>query len=234
MSFRRLSIITLLCACYLTLPPAFAAGSGGVSAAAAKQAAPAPQVRPLWAELTPAQQRILAPLDKEWNSFPEVRKKKWLEIANRYAALKPDEQNRLQERMREWVKLTPEQRNQARENYAHATQVKPEQRSAQWQQYQQLSEEQKKQLAEQHQVQKKKSLTNLSPESIKNPQIVAPIKVGPKPPPTMLPNPLVPPAANPAPAPASTTSLPAAPAVPATPVGASDSVSSSVPAEVKN
>ena len=46
-----------------------------------------------------------------------VRKQKWLDIANRFASMKPDEQQRMHERMRDWVKLTPEERRLARENY---------------------------------------------------------------------------------------------------------------------
>jgi hypothetical protein len=50
-----------------------------------------------------------------------VRKQKWLGIANRYAKMKPDEQVRVQERMREWVRMTPEERRQVRQNYARAS-----------------------------------------------------------------------------------------------------------------
>jgi hypothetical protein len=77
------------------------------------------------------------------------------------------------------MKLTPEQRMQARENFARTTQIKPEQKSAQWQQYQQLSDDQKKQLA--NEASKKKSVTNLPPESQRNTKPLAPIKTGPKP-----------------------------------------------------
>lgn len=135
--------------------------------------------KPLWTELSAIQKQALAPLSPEWDKMSELGKKKWLGIADRYATMKPDEQARLQERMRDWVKLTPEQRMSARENYAKSTQLKPEHKSAQWQQYQQLSEEEKKRLADENQ--KKKSVTNLPSESVKNPKILAPIKVGPTP-----------------------------------------------------
>ncbi|MFZ6730768.1 DUF3106 domain-containing protein [Undibacterium sp. Ji42W] len=135
--------------------------------------------KPLWTELSAAQKQALAPLSPEWDKMSELGKKKWLGIADRYATMKPDEQARLQERMRDWVKLTPEQRMAARENYAKSTQLKPEHKSAQWQQYQQLSEQEKKRLADENQ--KKKSVTNLPSESVKNPKILAPIKVGPTP-----------------------------------------------------
>lgn len=135
--------------------------------------------KPLWITLTPQHKLTLAPLASEWDKMDEIHKKKWLEIANKYAAMKPDEQARVQERMHAWVKLTPEQRMQARENFARTKQIKPEQKSAQWQEYQQLSNEQKKQLASE--ASKKKSITNLPPESQRNVKPLAPIKTGPKP-----------------------------------------------------
>ena len=143
-------------------------------------------VKPLWASLTPQQKLALTPLAPEWNKMDEIRKKKWLEIANKYASMKPDEQARVQERMQAWMKLTPEQRMQARENFARSKQINPEQKSAQWQEYQQLSDEQKKQLA--GEANKKKSITNLPPASQRNVKPLAPIKTGPKPVPASIPS----------------------------------------------
>jgi hypothetical protein len=143
--------------------------------------------KPLWASLTPQQKSTLAPLAPEWDKIDEIRKKKWLEIANKYTSMKPDEQARVQERMQTWMKLTPEQRMQVRENFARTKQIKPEQKSAQWQEYQQLSEEQKIQLA--NEANKKKSITNLPPESQRSIKPLAPIKTGPKPVPSSPPLP---------------------------------------------
>lgn len=170
-----------LLAIAIALPLAFA----GSNAAQAPVAQPVPATtsaslsKPLWTDLTPAQKTALAPLSIEWDKMPEIRKKKWMEIINRYATMKPDEQARVQERMRDWVKLTPEQRMAARENFAKTTQLKPEQKSAHWQQYQQLSDEEKKRLATEANT--KKTVTNLPSDALKNPKILAPIKVGPKP-----------------------------------------------------
>ena len=139
--------------------------------------------KPLWATLTTQQKLTLAPLAPEWDKLDEIRKKKWLEIASKYASMKPDEQIRVQERMQTWMKLTPEQRMQVRENFTRSKQIKPEQKSAQWQEYQQLSDEQKAQLA--NEAGKKKSITNLPPESQRNVKPLAPIKTGPKPTPAL-------------------------------------------------
>jgi hypothetical protein len=103
--------------------------------------------KPLWRSLTPPQQLALHPLQAEWDQMDGVRKQKWLQLANRFASMKPEEQQRVQERMREWAKLTPAQRELARETYARARKIAPEQKTASWASYQQLPEEQKKKLA---------------------------------------------------------------------------------------
>jgi hypothetical protein len=141
--------------------------------------------KPLWTSLSAQQKLALSPLSAEWDKIDEARKKKWLEIAAKYPSMKPDEQTRVQERIRDWVKLSPEQRMLARENFAQTTQIKPEQKSAQWQQYQQLSKEQKKQLASE--ISSKKSITNIPSESQRVVKPLAPIRVGP--PPTTKPSP---------------------------------------------
>jgi hypothetical protein len=103
--------------------------------------------KPLWRSLSPAQQVALQPLQVEWDQMDGVRKQKWLQLANRFAGMKPEEQARVHERMRAWVKLTPEQRELARETYTRTRKIAPEQKNATWETYQQLPEEQKKKLA---------------------------------------------------------------------------------------
>lgn len=103
--------------------------------------------KPLWRSLTPAQQVALQPLQGEWDQMDGVRKQKWLQLANRFAGMKPEEQQRVHDRMREWVKLTPAQRELARETYARARKIAPEQKAASWENYQLLPEDQKKKLA---------------------------------------------------------------------------------------
>jgi len=107
-----------------------------------------PDSKPLWNELTPAQQHALAPLAGEWNKMSFNSKEKWLVIGNKFAAMTPAEQERMQERMRDWVKLTPVQRRSVRESYTRAKKLDADKKSAQWKEYQQLSEEQKKKLSQ--------------------------------------------------------------------------------------
>ncbi|MET0264156.1 MAG: DUF3106 domain-containing protein [Duganella sp.] len=130
-----------------------------------------------WRDLTPAQQTALEPLAGEWDKTEPIRKQKWLAIAKRYTTMKPDEQVRVQERMREWVRMTPEERRQVRENFTRAQKVDPSKKSTQWESYQQLSDEQKKELAAR--AANRKQLVNLATPSQARQPMPAPIKPPP-------------------------------------------------------
>ncbi len=135
-----------------------------------------PVDKPRWTELTKPQQQVLQPLATDWDKMEGVKKLKWVEIANRFGSMKPDEQQRIHERMRNWaVELTPEQRRVARENYATTKKIDPGQKSAQWEQYQQLPEAEKKRLAAEAAL-KKKQVANLPSSAQSNLPKVAPIK----------------------------------------------------------
>ncbi len=68
-----------------------------------------------FSQLSPDEQRVLAPLHGEWESFSAQRKKKWRDVANRYPSLSAEEQQRLTTRMQGWERMTPEDRRVARE-----------------------------------------------------------------------------------------------------------------------
>lgn len=108
-----------------------------------------PLKQPKWAELTPQQREILAPLSSEWDKLESYRRKKWLGIVQRYPTLSVEEQQRLQRRMKAWVNLTPEERKRAREQYKTLQKAPPEQRQAvkqRWQEYDSLPDAEKKRL----------------------------------------------------------------------------------------
>ncbi len=119
--------------------------------------------RPTWAELSPVHQRILAPLSPLWDSLPEINRRKWLRIADRYPKFSPSEQARLQARMTEWVKMTPQQRRLARENYQITRSLPAEKKAQAWDEYQQLSDEQKKKLAATDKVPKRPGAVSALP-----------------------------------------------------------------------
>ena len=185
---------------------AVAPGAAAPAAPGAKQAL----TKPLWKDLTLAQQVALEPLQSEWDTMVALRKKKWLDIANRYSSMKPDEQTRVHERMAEWVKMTPEQRTQVRRNFSRAQKIEPGQKSVQWEEYQQLPDEQKKELAAKAAT--KKQVVNLPTPAQSKMKTVAPIK---HPNAVHMPAPLT----LPAPAPAAAPPASAAPGTDATGAG---------------
>jgi hypothetical protein len=145
------------------------------AADAVAQTAATPSVleKPLWKELSRPQQVALEPLAAEWDRMDSARKQKWIDIANRYSSMKPDEQQRVQERMRDWLKLTPEERRVVRQNYTMSKKIDKSQKASQWEQYQQLPEEEKRKLAAEAAI-KKQQITNLPPKT--QPQAVTPSK----------------------------------------------------------
>jgi len=95
---------------------------------------------PAWGQLSPEQQKILAPIQGEWDKLDAPRKQKWIGITQRYPKMKPEEQARLQKRMQEWATLTPDQRRTAREKYREFEQLPTAERQAireKWDQYRQ-------------------------------------------------------------------------------------------------
>lgn len=171
--------IPLLIACLAALAggAVFAHSAVAQTAVAPKAPAQVRQVtpsRPLWKDLSAAQQQALTPLAADWDRIDGPRKKKWLELTKRYSSLTPDQQARMQERMRDWAELTPDQRRVARESYSRAKKLEPEQKNAQWEEYQQLSEEQKKKLAQDALTRKR--VTNLPPAVQDKNKLVPPSK----------------------------------------------------------
>ena len=135
-----------------------ASGSAASGAGTAASSTPAPAGtsgaqgrtsgdKPAWRTLTPAQQRALQPLQGEWDAMDGVRRQRWLQLASRFGAMKPEEQQRMHERMRAWVKLTPAQRELARETYSRTRKIAPDQKAASWESYLQLPDEEKRKLA---------------------------------------------------------------------------------------
>ena len=103
--------------------------------------------QPKWAKLSSAHQVALKPLAGEWDKLDDLRRRKWIAVAERYPSMKPEEQKRIQARMGDWARLTPAQRNQARETFRKTQAVPAEQKKAEWQQYQTLPDSQKRRLA---------------------------------------------------------------------------------------
>lgn len=102
--------------------------------------------QPNWNQLSVDQKVVLAPLGNEWDQMEHVRRKKWLLITERFSKMKPEEQRRVQDRMREWALMTPDQRKKVRDSYKEFAQLPPEQKQAvkqKWETYSSLPEEEK-------------------------------------------------------------------------------------------
>lgn len=133
----------------LSSMPAWATPSSAVVATSTAIATP-PQ--PQWNELTVEQKTILSPLGHDWDAMEYYRRKKWLGIARHFPKMSPEEQQRTQDRMREWARLTPEQRIAAREKYKTLNQLPPEKKQEvkeKWEAYANLPEEEKQKLKQQ-------------------------------------------------------------------------------------
>lgn len=105
--------------------------------------------QPGWSLLSTQQKIILAPLAAEWDTMENIRRKKWLLIADRFPKMSQEEQQRVQQRMRDWARLTPEQRSKVRDSYKEFNQLPQEQKQAlkqKWDRYSNLSEEEKGRL----------------------------------------------------------------------------------------
>lgn len=101
-----------------------------------------------WSSLSPAQQKALQPLAAGWHTIDLPRRTKWIEIADRFPTLSPDEQARMQAKMTEWAQLSPADRGKARMLFQQAKQVSPGDRGSKWEAYQALPEDERRQLAE--------------------------------------------------------------------------------------
>ena len=114
---------------------------------ASKGAPPSASGGVTWSTLSASQQRALRPLEAEWGRIDSPRRSKWLEIADRFPTMSPDEQARVQTRMAEWAKMTPRERGQTRLNFREAQQVPAQERKAKWDEYNALPPEKRQQLA---------------------------------------------------------------------------------------
>ena len=171
---------TTLALLAFSLPSAYAQSanpSHGKSAAI-----PAKTPDGTWENLNPNQQKILAPLESDWDYMLPDSRKKWIYVANLYPKMAPADQERLQSRMASWSSLSQRDRRIARENYLTSLKFPPEKKAEAWSAYQKLSEEQKKKLAEME-AKKKPNATNaptLQQHAIKRDTTPAPAAPSPR------------------------------------------------------
>ncbi|MEO6279216.1 DUF3106 domain-containing protein [Roseateles sp.] len=162
----RLLLALLLSAAGLSAfaqaPDATAAPETGASAAAApvapgnkrpplaKPVAPAALSVPpaTWSGLTPKQQALLAPLERDWADISDSQRSKWLSATPTLATMSGDEIKRVHDRIRDWTRLSGSERVNARIGFQVARQVTAEQRQARWEAYQALPLAERQALAD--------------------------------------------------------------------------------------
>ena len=134
---------SLCCAAALAFAqPATKAASGPSTE---KAEAPSPR----WGGLSSTQRQALKPLGPSWNSLGEGQRRKWIALSRNFDKLPPEEQQKLHQRMLEWVKLSAAERSRARLNFAETERLASDDKQAKWEAYQALSEEERRKLAEQ-------------------------------------------------------------------------------------
>ena len=101
-----------------------------------------------WEGLKPNQQKILAPLESDWDYMSPDSRKKWIQVSNIYPKMSEQDQERLQSRMASWSNLSQKDRRLARDNYLSSLKFPAEKKAEAWNAYQKLSDDQKKKLAE--------------------------------------------------------------------------------------
>jgi hypothetical protein len=101
-----------------------------------------------WSGLTPKQQALLAPLERDWPEIAESQRSKWLSATPTLATMSGEEIKRVHDRMRDWARLSQAERLNARISFQVTRQLTPEQRQARWEAYQALPAEERRALAE--------------------------------------------------------------------------------------
>ena len=142
------AIVAALTSIFLLHSPSSLAQGANNSAPSKTAAIPVKAPDGTWESLNQNQQKILAPLESDWDYMLPDSRKKWIYISNIYPKMSSQDQERLQSRMTGWSNLSQKDRRIARENYLASLQFPAEKKAEAWSAYQKLTDEQKKKLAE--------------------------------------------------------------------------------------
>jgi Protein of unknown function (DUF3106) len=176
----RLLLALLLSAAGLS---AFAQAADAASAPvnAASAAAPARKARPLvkpvapaalsvppatWSGLTPKQQALLAPLERDWADISDAQRSKWLSATPTLATMSGEEIKRVHDRIRDWTLLSGSERVNARIGFQVAKQLTAEQRQARWEAYQALPLAERQALADKAMARRQAQAGARAPKSL--------------------------------------------------------------------
>ncbi|MCO5121218.1 MAG: DUF3106 domain-containing protein [Burkholderiaceae bacterium] len=123
---------------------AMACAASGPAVAQSTGGNPAPG----WSMLDADQKNLLAPFSDQWDRWADGERRAWLALASRFPTMRPAEQLRARERIRQWAELDPQEREIARANFGMARRMPEHQRVEQWQRYRSMTPEQRSVLRE--------------------------------------------------------------------------------------
>jgi hypothetical protein len=126
---RNLLATLLIAGCLLGAPGTAVLAQTAIPMQGATAGNGGPRQAIAWSSLTPAQQRMLAPLQGQWDQLKPGRQRHLAQNAERWAALPPAHQQQIRERLARWAAMTPEQRRQLRENARAFRNLTPEERA---------------------------------------------------------------------------------------------------------
>jgi hypothetical protein len=78
-----------------------------------------------WKSLPLESREVLAPLASDWDKMPGYQQSRMLSAARKYPNLRPIQQERFQERIRDWAAMSPDQRKAARDSYQGLQKLPP-------------------------------------------------------------------------------------------------------------
>jgi phage-related tail protein len=102
-----------------------------------------------WAQLTPEQKKVLAPLGAEWDTLRPWQREKMLDIARDYPKMDAKKQARVKERLNTWSRMTPYERENARIRYQQFHSLSAEKKDElrkKWAEHQKLPESEREKL----------------------------------------------------------------------------------------
>ena len=83
-----------------------------------------------WDQLSPTEQRILAPLQESWDQLPADRQYRMQKGAKRWADMTPQQRQHAQQRLQRWKRLDPQQKERIRKRFDRFKQLPREKRQA--------------------------------------------------------------------------------------------------------
>ena len=140
-TFARIALLGFVAVGSALIPYRYSSAQDVASSAVSKE-----EGAPWW-KLDAQQRSALGPLQGQWSNLSSSTKDKWLAVAQRMEAMRPDDRQRIQSRMAHWAGLSPQERGRTRLQFNEARRVSATTRAEQWKRYNELSDTDRQQLA---------------------------------------------------------------------------------------